>query len=169
MSDQISITIKPASKNDFEPIYEIFKTLVSNKDSFVYEPHTSKEDVYDFWFGKGITTFVAEDRGWVLGAYKLNQYKPGLASHLASAGFIVAPGQQGRGIGTLMLKHCLIEATKAGFSAMILDSIVAENQNALRLWSKFGFSVIGTIPNGFHYKNTKFVDMHILYKNLHGS
>lgn len=162
----MDITIRVATKTDFSAMWDIFHEVIQGGDTYVFAPDTSREDAYEYWFGPGVTSYIAEDRGWVLGMYKIIQNQRDLGSHVANASFMVAPGQQGQGLGTLMGKHCLVEAKKAGFSAMQFNFVISTNEPAVRLWKKLGFAVVGTLPGAFRHSTLGFVDVYVMYRFL---
>ncbi len=162
----MDIQIRPVSVNDANAIRDIFREVIQDGTSYVFSAETPDADIHAYWFAPEAKTFVAEDRGWVLGMYKLISAFPGHGSHLATASFMVAPGQQRRGIGTRLAEHCLIEAKKADFRAMLFPYIISTNEGSVNLWKKMGFSVIGTIPGGFNHRELGFVDTHIMFRTL---
>lgn len=162
----MNLTIRPASENDFPAMWEIFHAVIQGGDKYVFAPDTTKDDARAYWFGPGIMVYVAEDRGWILGMYKLSANQRDFGSHIANASFMVAPGQQGQGIGTLMGKHCLKEAKNAGFSAMQFNYVISTNESAIRLWNKLGFRIVGTIPQAYRHVSLGLVDIHIMYRSL---
>lgn len=161
-----NVRIRPAHKTDFEAMLNIFKAVIANEDSYVFAPDTPREDIFEYWFRPSCTSYVAEDRGWILGMYKLFPNQRDLGSHIAGASFMVAPGQQGRGIGKMMGFHCLKEAKNAGFAALQFNYVISSNEASVRLWKKLGFSIIGTIPSGFKHAKLGFVDVYIMYRSL---
>lgn len=162
----MDITIRLATKTDFSSMWDIFHEVIREGATYVFGPDTPREDAFEYWFGSGVTSYVAEDRGWILGMYRLLANQRDLGSHVANASFMVAPGQQGQGIGTLLGSHCLREAKKAGFSAMQFNYVISTNGAALKLWKKLGFSIIGTIPGGFRHLGLGYVDVFIMYRKL---
>lgn len=50
---------------------------------------------------------------------------------------------------------------------MQFNIVVSTNAPALAVWKKFGFQIIGTIPEAFHnLKLDKLVDAYIMYRKL---
>jgi ribosomal protein S18 acetylase RimI-like enzyme len=107
---------------------------------------------------------VSDER--ILGTYILKANQPGLGSHVANAGFMVAPSAQGRGIGRTMGEHCLREAQRLGFRAMQFNFVVSTNETALRLWKDLGFSIVGRLPGAFRHAQEGFVDVYVMYRRL---
>lgn len=159
--------IRKAIKSDFESIWEIFKAVVEPGDSYVFNHNTKREDGFSYWFGAGITTYVAEEEtGQIVGMYKLISNQPDRGSHVANASFMAAPQCRGRGIGRAMGLHCLEEAKKAGYLALQFNFVVSTNQAAVSLWKKLGFSIVGTLPKAFNHKMLGYVDVYVMYRFL---
>src|SRR5262245_10685312 len=102
--------IRRASEADFESMWRIFQAVVAGGDTYVFAPDTKREDAHAYWFGAGVTSYVAEDGGRIAGLYKLVANQRDLGSHVANASFMVDPAAHGKGIGKAMGAHCLREA-----------------------------------------------------------
>lgn len=85
--------------------------------------------------------------------------------HRCQMGISVSNGQQGKGIGSLMMDSLLDSARQTGFSQMELE-VVASNTRAIRLYEKFGFQKVGTIPCGFRYREGYCEKLLLLVKQL---
>ena len=159
--------IRGAFESDFESIWQMFKAVIEPGDTYVFAADTDRKDAFSCWFGVGITSYVAErEDGQVIGMYKLVPNQRDLGSHVANAGFMVAPHYHGRGIGKAMGLHCLEEAKKAGYLALQFNFVVSTNQAAIALWKKLGFSIAGTLPKAFNHKELGYVDAYVMYRLL---
>ncbi len=119
-----------------------------------------------YWFGQKRRCYVAVSDERIVGTYILNANQQGLGSHVANAGFMVAPSAQGRGIGRAMGEHCLREAERLGFRAMQFNFVVSTNETALRLWRDLGFRIVGRLPGAFRHVRRGFVDVYVMYRRL---
>ena len=162
----MDIQIRPSKEADFSAIRDIFYEVIKDGTSYVFSSDTPEQAVREYWFAPDVETFVAEDRGWVLGMYRLTPAFPGHGSHLATASFMVAPGQQRRGIGTRLAEHCMIQARKEGFRAMLFPYVISTNDASVNLWKKTGFTTIATVPGGFRHSQLGFVDTFVMFRNL---
>lgn len=148
--------IRPALESDFTAMWPIFQQVVEPGTTYVFASNTSCEDAFAYWFASGVTSYVAEDDGQVVGMYKL----------VANASFMVNPGYSGKGVGKEMGLHCLCEARKAGYLAMQFNFVVSTNEAAVSLWQKLGFSIVGTLPRAFLHKKLGYVDAYVMYRVL---
>lgn len=158
--------IRPALAPDFEAMRPIFQAVVRAGDSYVFAEATSDEDAFAYWFAPGVTTFVAQDQGQILGMYKLVANQRDRGSHVANASFMVDPRSSGKGVGRAMGLHCLHEAKKAGYLAMQFNFVVSTNSAAVALWQKLGFAIVGTLPKAFRHESLGHVDAYVMYRDL---
>lgn len=113
-------------------------------------------------------TFIYENEdGQIVGTYILKPNQIDLGSHIANASFMVHPKFQGQGIGKKLCEHCLKMAKELGFKAIQFNLVVSTNKAAISVWKRFGFEIIGTIPEAFNnLKLGKLVDAFIMYKKI---
>jgi L-amino acid N-acyltransferase YncA len=158
--------IRSASESDFEGMWKIFTAVIGKGDSYVFSPDTGREDAHAYWFGHGISSFVAVDNGRIIGMYKFLSNQRDLGAHVANASFMVDPAEHGKGIGEMMGRHCLSQAQKAGYLAMQFNFVVSTNTAAVSLWKKLGFSIVGTLPKAFRHQQSGYVDAYVMYRFL---
>jgi GNAT superfamily N-acetyltransferase len=145
---------------------EEHEAVIRLGDTCVFAPDMPREDALAWWFQAGAHTYVLEHAGEVVGTYLLKPNQPALGSHVANAGFMVAPTARGLGIGRQMGEHCLGEARRLGFRSMQFNFVVATNEPAVRLWKQLGFYIVGTLPGAFRHRSLGSVDALVMYRNL---
>ena len=101
-----------------------------------------------------------------VGTFILKANRPGLGSHVGNAGYMVAPGNAGRGIGRQMAEWSLDEARRLGFRSMQFNFVVKSNENAVRLWQSIGMEIIGEIPEAFDHARDGLTNALIMYRKL---
>ncbi len=158
--------IRKASEADFEGIWPIFQSVVAKGDTYVFSPETTRDDAFAYWFGPGVSSYVAEADGRIVGMCKLIANQRDLGAHVANASFMVDSGARGRGVGEALGRHCLDEARKAGFKAMQFNFVVSTNTGAVELWKKLGFRIVGTLPGAFRHASLGYVDAYVMYRFL---
>jgi L-amino acid N-acyltransferase YncA len=161
--------IRAAAESDFAGMWPIFQAVVAPADTYVFSPAATRADAFDYWFGPGVASFVAEREGRIAGMYKLIANQRDLGAHVANASFMVAPGERGRGIGEALGRHCLEEAGKRGFAAMQFNFVVSTNTGAVALWQKLGFRIAGTVPKAFRHGRLGEVDVYVMHRFLDAS
>jgi GNAT superfamily N-acetyltransferase len=147
-------------------MWPVMQAVLLGEDTLIQAASTSEEVAMRYWFGPGISSFVAEESGRILGMYRVLANQPDLRSHVANASFVVDPAAQGRGIGRALGLACLEQAKEMGFLAMQFNFVVSTNRSAVRLWKSLGFEVIGTSPKAFRHKSLGLVDALILHRFL---
>ena len=160
--------IRRANKaTDYEKIWEIFSNVVKTGDTYAFDPNTPKEALDKIWFADYIDTFVAiGNDGAIVGTYFIKPNQVDLGSHIANCGYMVNPNYQGKGTGKLLCEHSLAFAKEKGYVGIQFNFVVSTNTNAVNLWKKFGFEIIGTTPKGFRHKELGLVDTYIMFKLL---
>jgi GNAT superfamily N-acetyltransferase len=111
-------------------------------------------------------TFVAELAGKTAGTYILKPNQPGLGSHVANAGYMVAPAFRGRGLAGVMCRHSLELARTLGFLAMQFNFVVSTNATAIALWERHGFVTVGRLPKAFRHATLGEVDALVMHRFL---
>jgi L-amino acid N-acyltransferase YncA len=167
MSDaDAPLVIRRAEEADWDAIWPIFSAVVARGDTYAYAPDTPEAEARRLWMGPGMATYVAERGGAAVGSYALKANQPGLGAHVANAGYMVRPGEFGRGVGAAMGKHSLAEARAAGYLAMQFNFVVSTNERAIALWRRLGFAVVGTVPGAFRHRELGYVDVHVMHRRL---
>ncbi len=162
----MQITIRAAQTEDFPEIWDIFHSIVKLGDTYVFAPETSYEEAKKYWMGDNIYTYVAVIEDNIVGTYIIKPNHPGLGSHVANASYMVHPQHQGKKIGYHMALHSLEEAKQLGFKAMQFNIVIATNANAINLWKKLGFQIVGHLPKVFNHQELGYVDAFVMHRFL---
>ncbi len=159
--------IRRADKqNDYDKVWDIFRNVISTGDTYVFDPNTPKESLEKNWFAEYMDTFVAVDGDEILGTYIIKPNQIDLGDHIANCSYMVNPKYYGRGIGNQLCEHSINFAKQKGFLGIQFNIVVSTNENAVKLWQKFGFEIIGITPKGFRHKTLGLVDTYIMFKTL---
>jgi len=160
------ITIRKAEEADFDAIWRIFHQVVQQGNTYPYDPETTREQARSIWMSSEHTTYVACLDDQIVGTYILRPNQPGLGSHVANAGYMVSNDGRGKGVGKAMCEHSLEEARRMGFHAMQFNLVVSTNESAVALWKKFGFSIVGTLPQAYRHREFGLVDAYVMHRFL---
>lgn len=158
--------IRPATAADASAIWQIFQKVIAPGDTYSFTAETSEADAVAYFVGGGITSFVAEEEGRVIGIYKLIPNRIGRGAHVANASFMIDPAAQGRGAGRALGEHCLDEARRQGYAAMQFNFVVSTNTAGVALWKKLGFTIVGTLPKAFRHATLGEVDAYVMHRFL---
>lgn len=160
------ISIRKARKKDQNQIWDIIRQVIARGDTYVFLPSSSKDAMISYWCGNDKHTYVAVYNNKIVGTFFLKDNFPDLGSHVANASYMTLPQYSGKGIGYQMGEFSLAEAKKLGYKAMQFNIVVKSNQNAIRLWKKLGFAIIGEIPEAFHHLTLGYVSAFIMWRKL---
>jgi L-amino acid N-acyltransferase YncA len=111
-----------------------------------------------------VEVLVIDDE--IAGYYLIKPNNEGRASHVANGTYAVAKGFRGQGLAKDLVAQSIEAAKTHGFRGMQFNAVVVENKAAIHTYEKFGFKIVGTIPGGFQVKDSRYLDMHIMYLDL---
>jgi ribosomal protein S18 acetylase RimI-like enzyme len=160
------LEIRKAVEADKPEVWEIIKAVIDGGDTYVFYPNTPKEKMLAFWFAEDKQIYVALIGNKIVGTFFLKDNQPDLGSHIANAGYMVAPEATGKRIGKTMAEFSLEEARKLGYKAMQFNFVVKSNEVAVKLWLALGFEIIGEIPEAFRHAENGLTNALIMYRNL---
>lgn len=160
------LEIRKAVAEDKAPVWEIIKSVIASGDTYIFYPDTPREKMLAYWFAADKHTFVALWESKIVGTFFLKDNQPDLGSHVANAGYMVAPAAKGKRVGRTMAEFSLAEARRLGYQAMQFNFVVKSNEVAVRLWLSLGFEIIGEIPEAFQHAQNGLTDALIMYRKL---
>lgn len=160
------IDIRKADQRDLDSVWVIIKEVISKGDTYAFSPDTPRGTMLAYWFGPDKHTYVATENDKIVGTFVMKDNQPGLGSHIANAGYMVAATAGGKGIGKMMGEFSLAEAKRLGYAAMQFNIVVKSNLRAVHLWQKLGFQIIGEIPEAFNHKQNGLTNAYIMYRKL---
>ncbi|GGJ85435.1 N-acetyltransferase [Streptomyces camponoticapitis] len=160
--------IREATREDWAAIWPFFQRIVAAGDTFTYPTDLGERDASEWWLlaPPNRTVVAVDDAGTVLGTAKMNNNHMGNGSHIASASYMVDPAHTGRGVGRALCEYSLEWARTAGFRAMQFNAVVETNTHAVKLYESLGFTVLGTLPEGFRHPVRGYVGLHIMHRAL---
>lgn len=160
------LEIRAATEADKPAVWEIVKAVIASGDTYVFAPDSTEKEMLDYWFSAEKHTYVAELDDAIVGTFFLRENQPGLGAHIGNAGYMVAPGNYGKGIGRQMAEWSLEESRRLGYTAMQFNFVVKSNENAVKLWKSIGMEIIGEIPDAFDHARDGMTNAYIMYRKL---
>lgn len=160
------LEIRKATEEDKPELWEIIKAVISGGDTYVFAPDSTEEEMLGFWCSAEKWTYVALFDNKIVGTFFLKANQPDLGSHIANAGYMVAPEAMGKRVGRTMAEFSLEEAKKLGYKAMQFNFVVKSNEVAVKLWQNLGFEIIGEIPEAFQHAENGLTNALIMYRKL---
>jgi ribosomal protein S18 acetylase RimI-like enzyme len=160
------IRIRKYREADKERVWEIIKAVISSGDSYVFAPDSSRETMLAYWLAEDKLTYVTLLENKIVGTFFLKANQPDLGSHVANAGYMVAPAAQGKRVGKTMAEFSLEEAKRLGYRAMQFNFVVKTNEAAVGLWQSLGFETVGEIPEAFDHIENGLTNALVMYRKL---
>lgn len=163
----MALEIREAQPEDWESILPFFRAIVDAGETYAFDTEMSDDEARATWMVPPPgATFVAVDDGRVVGSANANANRPGPGAHVATASFMVDPAHAGNGIGRALGEHVIAWATERGFMAMQFNAVVESNLEAVSLWRKLGFDIVGTVPRAFRLPDGTHVGLYVMYRRL---
>jgi ribosomal protein S18 acetylase RimI-like enzyme len=161
-----ALNVRAATPADDDAIWAILEPAFRAGETYPIPRDISRADALAYWRTPGHAVFVADDGGKIVGTYYLRANQKGAGAHVCNCGYIVAPGQTGRGVARAMCEHSIKIAPGRGFAAMQFNFVVASNERAVRLWQSCGFAIVGTMPGVFNHPARGLVDAYVMHRTL---
>ena len=161
------MTVRPVRNEDHDALWAILEPVIRHGHTYPLPRDLDREAALAYWLAPAHQVFVAaDDAGRILGTYFLQANQQGGGSHVANCGYMTAPHAAGRGVASAMCAHSLEEAARRGFRSMQFNFVVSTNAPAVRLWTRFGFEIVGRLPQAFHHPTDGYVDAFVMYRTL---
>lgn len=158
--------IRETRSEDFERIWPIFAEIAAAGETYAYPRDIDKERARATWMDAPRKTYVVEENGEILGTYFIKTNQPGPGAHVCNCGYMVAAKARGRGVATAMCEHSQEVGRELGYKAMQFNFVASTNKEAVHLWQKLGFAVVGRLPGAFFHPVAGYVDALVMYKRL---
>lgn len=162
------LVIRPVTSADHDAIWAILAPVYRAGETYCIPPDIGRDAALADWLAAPFTGFVAEAGGQILGISHVGRNRPGPASHVANAGFATHPDARGKGVARALVEHAKTWARAQGFRAMQFNFVVATNQDAIHLWQKAGFDIVGRLPGAFLHPRHGYVDALVMFHVLTG-
>jgi len=148
-------------------IWSMLEPVLRAGETYALPRDWSEDEALDYWFAPDKSVFLAEDdSGAALGVYYLKANQLGGGGHVCNCGYITASAAQGRGVARTMAEHSFIQARQLGFTAMQYNFVIGSNTRAVALWQRYGFEIVGTLPDAYDHPSLGFVEAHVMFKRL---
>lgn len=159
----MDILLERYDQRHLDQALAIWNQVVEQGDSFPGDTPLTAPQAHEMFLAQ-TETVCALAEGQVVGVYILHPNGIGRLSHIANASYAVFRECRGRGLGRRLVEDSLKRAEAHGFSGLQFNAVVSRNIGAIALYLKLGFSVVGTVKNGYRLKDGSFSDMLIMLK-----
>ncbi|WP_328989916.1 GNAT family N-acetyltransferase [Kribbella sp. NBC_01245] len=158
--------IRVATEADWSAIWPFFRQIVTEGETYVYDPAMSEETARARWLlpAPAHVVVAVDAEGNILGTANMYANREGNGAHVASASFMVDPTRHGRGTGRALGQYVIDWAKAEGFRSITFNAVVESNVRAVGLWKSLGFEVVGTVPEGFNSPTHGYVGLHVMHR-----
>lgn len=146
-SDGSQLEVGPLLPARLEELFWLFTDIVARYEGFPQLPPLTRAVFEETWVRPVTVVVGALREGQLAGAYYLKPNQPGLGAHIANAGYVVARGLRGLGIGRALVEDSVPRASVAGYDALQFNFVFADNP-ARSLYEELGWREIGRVPQG---------------------
>jgi pimeloyl-ACP methyl ester carboxylesterase/ribosomal protein S18 acetylase RimI-like enzyme len=158
--------LRPMTPGDVPVLWDIFERTAAEGATYVQEAGTTEAEFVAYWCGRGGEQWVAMVDGAVVGGFTLRANHVGRGSHVATASYIVGAQARGRGVGRALCELSIERGRALGFAAMQFNCVVSTNVEAIGLWRRCGFEIVGTLPRAFAHRTLGRVDAYVMMRSL---
>ena len=162
------VVIRNAEDRDHDAVWTILEPVYRAGETYCIPRDIARADALADWFAQPFTVFVAEMDGRILGTSHIGANRPGGGAHVANASFATHPQARGKGIARALVEHAKKWARAQEFLAMQFNFVVSTNLDAVHLWQKAGFDVVGRLPGAFLHPQKGPVDALVMFHDLNG-
>jgi GNAT superfamily N-acetyltransferase len=142
-----ALTVGPLRSSDHDDLFAMFADAVALGDGYPQVPPLTRAVFEETWVTPVSALIGVHGPVGLLGAYYLKPNGPGLAAHVANAGYLVARRHRRQGIGRVLVADSAWRAPRLGFDAIQFNFVFADNP-ARPLYEDLGWQVVGYIPDG---------------------
>ena len=159
--------VRAYDKGDLDAMIQIWNEVVEEGVAFPQEEFLNDITGAEF-FASQTYTAVAEDEisHVVHGLYILHPNNIGRCGHIGNASYAVRSKSRGRHIGEKLVRDCLHQAKRHGFTVIQFNAVVESNIHARHLYERLGFIPLGVIPKGFRMKDGHYENICPYYQEL---
>lgn len=160
------LEIKEVDSSKFFEIWPTFKEIAESGETYPWPQDVTEEKAKNIWFAEGAKVYNAYINSEFVASRYIIPNKPELGSHICNTGIIINKDFRGKGLGKNMMEFALKKAEELGYKAIQLNLVFSTNTASVKICKEYGFQIIGTIPEAFHYKAEKYIDAYVMYKKL---
>jgi ribosomal protein S18 acetylase RimI-like enzyme len=161
----MNLVLRKYRESDIEKLTKIWNEIIEDGVSFAWEEPLTVDEARKILQEQTEVVCACSGKE-IAGFYFMRPNGIGRCSHIANATYAVQKEYRGSGIGKRLVLHSIQSAKEHGFLGLQYNTVVATNFSAIELYKKLGFTLIGTIKNGFRIVDNTYVDLLIFYKAI---
>jgi RimJ/RimL family protein N-acetyltransferase len=156
-----NVTIRKATNNDAEQLIQHTKIVLQESSQFLgtspeeYNP-TIEEELA--WISSRELILVAEVNGSIIGVLDFRLSKSKKFKHKGMFGMSIQESHTNKGIGGALINELLQWAKEAGSIEKISLEVFSNNERAIHLYTKLGFTIEGRLAKNAKLGPDHYVD-----------
>lgn len=155
----MNVQVRAYTEQDVGAMITIWNEIVEEGVAFPQEDYLTEESGRAFFAEQTYCGVAENEAGEVVGLYILHPNNVGRCGHICNASYAVLSSWRGQRIGEALVRDCLWQGKRFGFTILQFNAVVAANTRARRLYQKLGFVPLGVIPKGFRMKDGHYEDI----------
>lgn len=162
----MDINVRKYQNTDIKDMVHIWNEIIEEGVAFPQEEFLDENTGKSFFASQTYCGVAESKEGNILGLYILHPNNVGRCGHICNASYAVSSEARGFHIGEKLVKDCLEQGKKHGFTILQFNAVVASNVHARHLYERLGFKQLGTIPHGFRMKDGHYENICLYYYEL---
>ena len=158
--------IRQAQADHWPAIWAMVQPVFRAGTTYAVARDISQMDARYMWLDSPAMCLVAERDGVILGTCYIKPNASGGGAHVCNCGYIVDAAARGQGVAETLCRASQDHARALGFTAMQFNMVLESNAQAVRLWQRLGFDIVGTVPDVFDHPDLGLVAGHVMIKSL---
>jgi len=161
---EMSIIIRNVEDNNIKEATTIWNEIVEEANSFPGDHILSAVEAKQM-FQEQTQANCIYYNDEMAGLYILHPNNIGRCSQIANASYAITKRYRGKGLGKALVLDSIEKAKQNGFIGLQFNAVVSSNTRAIALYIQLGFTIIGTIKNGYRNKDNTYSDTIIFLKS----
>lgn len=162
-----NIIIRERISSDDNLIWNILSPIIKEGETYSLPQNYTQEETLEYWNKSSHIVYVVELEGReIIGTYFIHSNQLGNGSHICNCGYAVLKEYSNLKIGYKMCLHSLNLAKELGYKGMQYNFVISSNSNAVNLWKKCGFNIVGELPEAFLSPKYGYVDVYVMFQKL---
>ena len=149
-AEHTPVLVRPLLPEDATALAEFFRRIPEEERYYLKEDVTAPE-VIENWASNinydRVVPLVAVIDDRIVADATLHRHRSGARRHVGEIRVVVDPEYRHRGLGTLMVREAIDIAYDNAMESVILELVVGEEDEAIRMAERLGFTRWATLPN----------------------
>jgi len=160
--------IRPLAQDDFDPLFEFFKTL-TDEDRVFLRHDVSDPEVVRSWTEEvdfeRVIPLVAFDGSELVGNGSLHFMRHGWTQHVGHVRLVTARSHRGKGLGGLIARELVALAEERNIEKLQAQ-VINDNVGAVKMFETLGFKTVAILEGMVKDRAWKSHDLAIMVNDV---